>query len=81
MYLSYQILGNLARREMTTAQQREADEQLGRVVAGLARRLRPERPATPCGRTGAGHTGSLARRISKGSRNPACTGRIIRPAA
>ena len=37
MYLPYQMLSNLAPHEMTADQQREADEQLGQVTAGVAR--------------------------------------------
>ena len=37
MYLSYQMLCNLAPREMTASQSREADEQLGRITAAVAR--------------------------------------------
>jgi hypothetical protein len=37
MYTSYQVLRILAGGGMTVAEQREADEQLGRFVAGLSR--------------------------------------------
>jgi hypothetical protein len=35
--LPYQMLRNLAPREMTAGQQREADEQLGKIAAAVAR--------------------------------------------
>jgi hypothetical protein len=35
--LPYQMLRNLAPREMTADQQREADEQLGQIAAAVAR--------------------------------------------
>jgi hypothetical protein len=37
MYFSDQMLRNLTHREMTAAGQREADEQLGQIVAAVAR--------------------------------------------
>jgi hypothetical protein len=37
MYLSHQMLSNLAPRTTTAGQQREADEQLGQVAAAVAR--------------------------------------------
>ena len=37
MYLPYVMLRNLAPPEMTPAEQREADEQLGQTAAALAR--------------------------------------------
>lgn len=37
MYLPYQMLSNLAPHGMAANQQREADEQLGRIAAGVAR--------------------------------------------
>ena len=37
MYLSDQMLRNLAPREMAGSQQRAADEQLGRIAAAVAR--------------------------------------------
>ena len=37
MYLPYQMMSNLAPHEMTADQQREADEQLGQIIAGVAR--------------------------------------------
>ncbi len=37
MYLSYQMLSNLAPREMTAGEQRETDEQLGQIVAAVTR--------------------------------------------
>jgi hypothetical protein len=81
VYLPYQILRNLGPQDMTTGHQREVDDQLGRVIAGLTRRVRPERPATPCGRTGAGSGAASAGRVSKGGRNAAGTRRVVRPAA
>jgi len=36
MYMSHQALRTLSRDRMTAAQQREADERLGRIVAGLS---------------------------------------------
>jgi len=38
MYLPYQMLRNLDPREMTTREQREADEQRGQIAAAVARR-------------------------------------------
>jgi hypothetical protein len=40
MYLSHQALRILAGEGLTTAEQREADAQLGRIVAALSRRGR-----------------------------------------
>jgi hypothetical protein len=40
MYVSYQVLRVLAADGMTAAEQREADEQLGRLVAALSRSRR-----------------------------------------
>jgi hypothetical protein len=40
MYVSYQVLRSLAGDGMTAAEQREADEQLGRTVAALSRSRR-----------------------------------------
>ncbi len=40
MYIPYLMLRNLAPGAMTAAEQRAADEQLGRIVAVLARRSR-----------------------------------------
>ena len=37
MYLSDQMLRNLASREMAGSQQRAADEQLGQIAAAVAR--------------------------------------------
>ena len=37
MYLSHEMLSNLAPREMTASEQRQADEQLGQVAAAVAR--------------------------------------------
>ena len=37
MYVSHQALRILAGDGMTTAQQREADDQLGRIIAALSR--------------------------------------------
>jgi hypothetical protein len=37
VYLSYQMLSNLAPREMTADEQREIDEQLGQLAAAVAR--------------------------------------------
>jgi hypothetical protein len=37
MYQSYEILRNLAPRETTADQQREADEQRGQIAAAVAR--------------------------------------------
>jgi hypothetical protein len=37
VYLSYQMLSNLAPREMTSCEQREADEQLGQIAARVTR--------------------------------------------
>ena len=37
MYLSDQMLRNLAPREMTASQQRESDEYLGQITAAMAR--------------------------------------------
>jgi hypothetical protein len=52
MYLPYEILRNLAPDELTGIQQREVDNQLGRLAAGLMRRGRPEgRPAECSGRS------------------------------
>jgi hypothetical protein len=81
VYLSYQMLRNLGPQDMTDAHQREVDDQLGRVVAGLARRVRPRRPATPCGRTGAGLRGASAGGVPKGGRNAPETRRVIEHAA
>jgi hypothetical protein len=36
MFVSYQILSNLAPETPTTSQQRAADEQLGRIAAALS---------------------------------------------
>jgi hypothetical protein len=38
MYLPYQILRNLAPREMTVREQRETDEQRGQIAAAVSRR-------------------------------------------
>jgi hypothetical protein len=38
MFLPYQMLRNLAPREMTAREQREADEQWGQIAAAVARR-------------------------------------------
>jgi len=38
MYLPYQMLRNLAPREMTAREQREGDEQRGQIAAAVARR-------------------------------------------
>ena len=43
MYLSYQILRNLAPEPLTVAQQRAADDQLGRIAAALSRFGRSQR--------------------------------------
>jgi hypothetical protein len=40
VYLPYVMLRNLAPGGMTAAEQRAADEQLGRIVAAVARRRR-----------------------------------------
>ena len=40
MYLPYQVLRALAPEGMTPAEQRVADEQLGRIAAGLSRSWR-----------------------------------------
>jgi hypothetical protein len=81
VYLPYQILRNLGPQDITTAHQREVDDQLGRVVAALTRRVRSPRPTMPCGRTGAGSGAPSAGRVSKGGRNTAGTRGIVRPAA
>ena len=38
MYLPYQMLRNLAPREVTAREQREGDEQRGQIAAAVARR-------------------------------------------
>jgi hypothetical protein len=38
MFLPYQMLRNLAPREMTAREQRETDEQLGQIAAAVSRR-------------------------------------------
>lgn len=68
MYLSYQLLRNLAPQSITPAQQRAADEQLGRIAATLARRARADRHGAACKDSGAGNGGRSAGRISKGDR-------------
>jgi hypothetical protein len=47
MYVSHQALRILGRDSMTAAEQREADEQLGRIVVGLSwsRRRSPDERA------------------------------------
>jgi hypothetical protein len=40
MYVSYQVLRILAADRMTAAEQRQADEQLGRIVAALSQSAR-----------------------------------------
>jgi len=62
MYVSHQALRILAADRMTAAEQREADEQLGRIVAALSQSWRrfTER------------TGALARALA-----PAGTGRRV----
>jgi len=71
VYLPYQILRSLGPQSMTAAQQREADELLGSLVAGMARPARPDRKAAACGDSGAGQGGRIIGQISKSGSRPA----------
>jgi hypothetical protein len=81
MFVPYEILRNMQPAGLTVVQQREADDQLGRIAAGLMRRGRPG-GRTVCGGSGAG-SGSRPRgwfsKISRTGASPA--GRVVRPAA
>lgn len=82
MYLSYQIMRNLTPQRMTAVEQREIDDQLGRVVAGLARRSRPDRHAAACSGSGTGFRRRMSEQLSKAGRNIVPSRRIARhPAA
>jgi hypothetical protein len=72
VFLSYQILRNLAPETPTTSQQRAADEQLGEMAAALSRRGRTRWHAhgRRAGRVGSG--GLTLRRISKAAPKTAC---------
>jgi len=82
MYVPYEIMRNLQPAGQTVVQQREADDQRGRIAAGLMRRGRPGGRAAVCGGSGAG-SGSRPRGwFSKVGRTGASPGgRIVRPAA
>ena len=81
MYLSYEILRNLAPDELTGIHQREVDDQLGRIAAGLMRRGRPGGRAAECNGRSTGLRGRSPAGISKfrrGASRPG--GRVVRPA-
>ena len=54
MYVSYQVMRSLAADRMTAAEQRQADEQLGRIVSALSQ----------SGRCFAQRAGALARALT-----------------
>jgi hypothetical protein len=82
MYVPYEILRNLAPAGLTVVQQREADDQLGRIAAGLMRRGRAGGRTGVCTGSDTGVRGWSHGRISKFRRDAARpAGRVVRPAA
>ncbi len=82
MYPSYEILRNLAPEGLSAVQQREADDQLGRIAAGLMRRGRTDGRVAVCNGTGAGVQRRPHLWFSKARRDAAARGRrVVRPAA
>jgi hypothetical protein len=76
MYVSYQVLRILAGDRMTAAEQREADEQQGRIVAGLSqsrRRLAERTRALARALTPAGHRSAIFRKVGRPVSAPAAT--------
>lgn len=82
MYISYEILRNLAPEGLSAVQQREADDQLGRMAAGVMRRGRTDGRVAACTGTGAGFRRRPHGWFSKVRRDAAARGsRVVRPAA
>jgi hypothetical protein len=82
MYVPYEILRNLAPAGMTGVQQREADDQLGRIAAGFMRGGRRGGRTAVCTGSGTGLRSRSIGRISKLRRDAARpAGRVVRPAA
>jgi hypothetical protein len=78
MYVSHQALRILARERMTSAEQREADAQLGRIVAALARSGRRFRKVGQAGSPPGAGISSLT--LSQGTRKDCLTQRRPAPA-
>lgn len=82
MYVPYEIVRNLGPAGLTVVQQRQADDQLGRIAAGLMRRGRPGGRTAVCTGSGTGLRGWSHGQISKFRRDAARPGgRVVRPAA
>jgi hypothetical protein len=78
MYVPHQALRVLAGDRLTTAQQREADAQLGRIVAALSRSRRFRKVGQPVSPSTTGDSALLlsqgARKGCPAPRRPAATG-------